>query len=151
MYARWRRNVDCYEKSMPTNLETQKWPEMWSTSLIITIPKKGDLKKCKNYRTISLICHASKILLRIIINRMNPHAEEILAEEQAGFRKKRNTREHILNSRILAEKYIDHDLKLYHNVIDYNKTTFYRVWHEGLWNMTRQFNIQERFIYLMSL
>ena len=94
---------------------------MLSKSLIITIPKKGDLKKCENYRTISLICHASKILPRIIINRMNPQAEEILEEEQKGFRKKRNTREHILNSRILAEIHIEHDLKLYHNYIDYKK------------------------------
>ena len=30
--------------------KTQEWPEMWSTSLIITIPKKGNLKKCENYR-----------------------------------------------------------------------------------------------------
>ena len=50
---------------------------MWSTSLIITIPKKGDLKKCENYRTIILICQASNILLRVISNRMNPQAEEI--------------------------------------------------------------------------
>ena len=69
------------------------------------------MKKCENYRTISLIFQASKILL-IIIVRMNPQAEEILAEEQAGFRKKRKTREHMLNSRILAEKHIEHDLKL---------------------------------------
>ena len=99
----------------------QEWPEMWSKSLIITIPKKGDMKKCDNYRIISLICHASKILLRIIINRINSQAEEILAEEQAGFRKNRNIRKHILNIRILAEKYIEHDLKLYHNFIYYKK------------------------------
>ena len=102
--------------------KTQELPEMWSKSLIITIPKKGDLKKYENYRTISIICHASKILLRIIINRMNPQSEEILAEDQAGFRKKRNTRGQILNSRILAEKHIEHDLKLYHNFIDYKKS-----------------------------
>ena len=99
--------------------KTQEWTEMWSTSLIITIPKKGDLKKCANYRTISLICHASKILIRIIINRMNPQIEKILAEEQVGFRKKRNTREYILNSRILTEKHIEYNLILYHNFIDY--------------------------------
>ena len=45
----------------------------------MTIPKKGDLKKCSNYRTISLIIHTSKILLRIILNRLIPQAEEILA------------------------------------------------------------------------
>ena len=64
---------------------------MWLKSLIITIPKKGYLKKCENYRTIRLICHSSKILLRIISNRINPQAEELMAEEQAEFRKKRNT------------------------------------------------------------
>ena len=43
----------------------------------------------------------------------------------------------ILNSRIRVEKHIEHDLKLYHNFIDYKKT-FDRVWHEGLWNVMRQ-------------
>ena len=67
---------------------TNQWPDLWSTSLIISIPKKGDLKKCSNYRTIGLkiiISHTSKILLRIILNRLIPQAEDILAEEQAGF------------------------------------------------------------------
>ena len=91
---------------MPTNLEDAGMAKDVLKSLIITIPKKGDLKKCENYRTISLICHTSNIILRIIINRMNRQEEEILAEEQAGYWKKRNTREHILNNRILAEKHI---------------------------------------------
>ena len=40
---------------------TNQWPDLWSTSLIIPIPRKGDLKKCSNYRTISLISHTIKI------------------------------------------------------------------------------------------
>ena len=70
--------------------KTKKWPDQWTKSLIIPIPKKGDSRKCSNYRTLSLIPHASKILLRIILNRLNPQAETILAEEQAGFRKSRS-------------------------------------------------------------
>ena len=66
--------------------KTKKWPDQWTKSLIIPIPKKGDSRKCSNYRTLSHIPHASKILLRIILNRLNPQAETILAEEQAGFR-----------------------------------------------------------------
>ena len=58
-------------------------PETWTTSLIIPISKKGDLKKCSNYRTISLISHTSKIILRIILNRLTPQAEDILDDEQA--------------------------------------------------------------------
>ena len=42
-------------------------PKQWTKSLIIPIAKKGDLKKCKNYRTLSLIYHSSKILLTIIL------------------------------------------------------------------------------------
>ena len=44
------------------------WPSQTTKSLIILIPKKGDLKKCKNYRTLSLICYSRKILLSISLN-----------------------------------------------------------------------------------
>ena len=46
--------------------EAEAFPELWTKSIIVTIPKKGDLKLCENYRTISLIVHASKVLLEII-------------------------------------------------------------------------------------
>jgi len=50
--------------------ETGEWPEEWTFSTFIPIPKKGDLKQCANYRTIALVSHASKILLRIILERI---------------------------------------------------------------------------------
>ena len=59
------------------------------------MPKKGDITKCENYRTISLINHGSKILLEILRKRMKPYAESILAEEQAGFRTGRSTVEQV--------------------------------------------------------
>ena len=61
-----------------------KWPENWTKSLVITLPKKGDLKMCNNYRTLSLISHPSKVLLRVILNRLKSQAKEIISEEQAG-------------------------------------------------------------------
>ena len=48
------------------------WPIPWTQSLIITLPKKGNLQQCKNYRTISLICHPSKVLLKVLLNRLKP-------------------------------------------------------------------------------
>ena len=45
-------------------------PTQWTKSLILPLAKKGDLKKCTNYRTISLISHPSKVLLKIINNRL---------------------------------------------------------------------------------
>jgi len=43
--------------------ETGEWPEEWTFSTFIPLPKKGDLKQCENYRTVALVSHASKILL----------------------------------------------------------------------------------------
>ena len=70
---------------------TGEWPTPWTQSLIITLPKKGNLQLCQNYRTISLISHSSKVMLKVILNMLKPQAEEIIAEEQAGFRAGRST------------------------------------------------------------
>ena len=74
-----------------------EWPQVWTQSLIITIPKKGNLQLCQNYRTISLISHCSKVLFKILLMRLNPQAERIIKEEQAGFRAGKNTMEQIFN------------------------------------------------------
>ena len=59
--------------------------------LVILLPEKGNLKQCQNYRTVSLISNPSKIMLRIILSRLKAKAEELLAEELAGFRPGRST------------------------------------------------------------
>ena len=100
---------------------TGEWPTTWTQSLVITLPKKGNLQLCQNYRTISLISHPSKVMLKIILNRLQPQAEEIIAEDQAGFRAGRSTTEQIFNLRILCEKYLQHQQTLYHVFIDFNR------------------------------
>ena len=83
-----------------------------------TNSKKGNLRKCiENYRTLSLICHSSKIILIIILNRLNSQAEEVLSEEQAGFRKGRSITEQIFICRNLIEKHLEIQKYLYHNSI----------------------------------
>ena len=52
------------------------WPEDWKKSIFIPIYKKGDRKECSNYRTISLIPHASKVLIKIIMDRLTIHRQE---------------------------------------------------------------------------
>ena len=79
-------------------------PTPWTQSLVITLPKKGNLQQCWNYRTTILISHPSKVMLKIVLNRLKPQAEKIIAEEQAGFRAGRSTTEQIFNLRILCEK-----------------------------------------------
>ena len=86
--------------------QTGEWPTPWTQSLVITLPKKGNLQQCQNYRTISLIRHPSKVMLKIILNRLKSQAGKIIAEEQAGFRAGRSTTEQIFNLHILCEKYL---------------------------------------------
>ena len=73
-----------------------------------------------------------KVMLKIMLNRLMPQAEKIIAEEQAGFRARRSTTEQIFNLRILCEKYLQHQQDLYHVFIDFKKA-FDRVWHAALW------------------
>ena len=75
--------------------EMKEWPKEWTQSLVIPLPKKAHIKQCQNYRTISLI---RKIMLRVILNRLKPKAEELLAEEQAAFRPGWSTVEQIVES-----------------------------------------------------
>ena len=82
--------------------QTGEWPASWTLSLGIILPKKGNPQQYQNYRTISLISHPSKVMLKIILNRLKPQAENIIAEEQAGFRAGRSTTEQIFNLRILC-------------------------------------------------
>ena len=44
--------------------KTQQWPHDQKRSVFIPIPKKGNAKECSNYRTIALISHASKVMLK---------------------------------------------------------------------------------------
>ena len=46
--------------------KTQQWPQDWKRSVFLPIPKKGNTKDCTNYRTIALISHTSKVMLKIL-------------------------------------------------------------------------------------
>ena len=50
--------------------KTQQWPQDWKRSVFIPIPKKGNAKECSNYCTIAFISHASKVMLKILQNRL---------------------------------------------------------------------------------
>ena len=94
--------------------QTGEWPTTWTQSLVITLPKKGNLQQCQNYRTISLISHVSKVMLKILLKMLKLQAKKIIAGEQAGFRSGRNTTEQIFNLRIMCERYLQHQQDLFH-------------------------------------
>ena len=72
--------------------KTQQWPQDWKRSVFIPILKKGNAKECSNYRTIALISHISKVMLKILQARLQQYVNRKLPDVQAGFRKGRGTR-----------------------------------------------------------
>ena len=129
--------------------QTGEWLTPWTQSLVITLPKKGNLLQCQNYRTISLISHASKVMLKILLNRLTPQAEMIIGEEQAGFRPGRSTTEQIFSLRILCERYLQHQQDLFHVFVDFKKA-FDRVWHAALWSIMKLYNINANLIKVIE-
>ena len=115
---------------MQEDLEDEGMAKEVRISLVIPTPKKGNLEQCTNNRTISLISHPSKIMLRVILDRLEVKAEGLLAEEQAGFRPGRSAVEHIFNGQVM-EKHLQHQHDLSHIFIGFKKA-FDRVWHAGL-------------------
>ena len=75
--------------------KTQQWPQDWKRSVFIPNPKKRNAKECSNYPTITLISHASKLMLKILQARLQPYMNREIPDVQAGFRKGRETRDQI--------------------------------------------------------
>ena len=124
-------------------------PEEWSKSILVPVPKKGDLSQCANYRTISLINHTGKILLIILLNRLKHQLEPHLSEEQAGFRKDRSTVHQILTLRLIAEKAKRHGKKIYNCFIDFQKA-FDTIKQKVIWATLRSYGIEEKMVTLLQ-
>ena len=68
------------------------------------IPKKGSTKECANHRTVSLISHASKVMLKILHASLQHYANQELPDVQVGFRIERGTRNQIASICWIIEK-----------------------------------------------
>ena len=141
--------VDIYHKLCLKIWKSEQWPEEWRKSVFVTIPKKGDLQQCCNYRTIALISHASKILLKIIMKRLGTTICNEVNDTQAGFRPNRGTRDQIMNLRSIIEKTRETDTDMYMCFIDYTKA-FDCVSHQKLLNDLKQLNVHYKIINLVQ-
>ena len=110
---------------MRTNLEnsavTKRWPDDWKRSVIILIPKKGNAKECSNYRTIALISHSSKVMLKILQARLQQYMNYELPHVQAEFRKGRGTWDQTDNICWIIKKAREFQKNIYFCFIDYAK------------------------------
>ena len=84
--------------------KTQQWPQDWKSSVFILTPKKSNAIGSSNYRTVALISHGSKVMLKILQARLQQYMNQELPDVQARFRKGRGSRDQINNIHWTIEK-----------------------------------------------
>lgn len=118
-------------------------PEDMCKSVFIALPKKAGTIECEQHRTISLMSHVTKILLRIINLRIRKHIKPEIAEEQFGFVEGKGTTNAIFILRTLIERSIAINKDLYLCFIDYTKA-FDRVRHEEMMKLLEKLQVDGR-------
>ena len=108
-------------QSMKKVWEHEKIPTKWKQGLIIKLAKKGNLKECKNSRGITLLSVVSKILGRIIIDRVRNGVDQSLRKEQAGYRRGRGTTDQVFVLRNIVEQVNEWEATLYLDFIALRK------------------------------
>ena len=101
--------------------KTQQWSQDWKRSVFIPISNKGNVKEYSNYCTITLISHASRVMLKVLQATLQQYVNCELPDVQAGFRKGGGTRDQIANNRWIIEKAREFPKNIYFYFIDYAK------------------------------
>ena len=102
--------------------------------------KERQCKECSNYRTIALISHASRVMLKVLQARLQQYVSCELLDVRAGFRKGRGTRDQIANVFWIMEKTREFQKNIYFCFIDYAKG-FDCVDHNKLWKILKEMGI----------
>lgn len=119
-------------------------PSQWESAQIIIIHKKGDNTNLENYRPISLLSHIYKLYTKIITTRLTNKLEFFLSREQAGFRTKYGTNDHLLTMKLIIEKCIEYNKPLMLIFIDFKKA-FDTVDHQKLLEALAECRIDYRY------
>jgi hypothetical protein len=101
--------------------ETGKLPKDFTRTILIPLQKKANATECGDFRTISLIAHASKVMLKVVTKRIEAKAKKFIGRNQFGFRKGCGTREAIGVLRMLCERNIENDNDVYICFVDFEK------------------------------
>ena len=111
---------------MPASLENSAAATGLEKVSFHSNPKEKQCQKCSNYRTIALISHTSKVMLKILQVRLQQYVNYELPDGQASFRKDRGIRDHIANIHWIIEKAKAFQKNIYFCFIDCPKA--FDVW-----------------------
>ena len=131
---------------MPGNLENSAVAMGLEKVVFIPIPKKGSAKECSNYHTIVLISHTSKVMLKILQERLQQYLNHELPDILAGFRKGRGTRDRIADIHWIIEKARGFQKKICFCFTDYAKAFDYSTTN---WKILKQIGIPDHLTCLL--
>jgi hypothetical protein len=87
--------------------ESGEWPKDFTEVTMVALNKKPKARKCTDHRAISLTAHVVKVVASVIRRRSEKKIEDVLGEDQFGFRKGNGTRDAIGMLRIISERTLD--------------------------------------------
>jgi hypothetical protein len=124
-------------------------PEDWRKMIIILLHKKGSREECNNARGISLLSVPGKVFTRVILNRIFRKINQIMRENQCGFRPGRGCQDQVFTMRQIMEKSSEFAQQLYACFVDF-KQAYDSVWRDGLWAVLRRYGIPEKVVKLIE-
>ena len=130
-------------------METEEIPEQWLSNVIILIHKKGSRNDLNNYRPITLMSNLYKLFSKIIVRRLTKTLDEEQPQEQAGFRSKFSTSDHLQTLNQVVEKTREHNLKLYMAFIDFKKA-FDSVEQVAVLQALKKQGVHDKYIRLLN-
>lgn len=130
-------------------LKEQKVPEQWTVSEIILIYKKGDPSEVSNYRPISLMSSLYKLFSQCLLKRIGSKIDAKQPIEQAGFRSKYSTIDHIHVLSQVIEKYKEFNSPLYIAFVDYRKA-FDSISHASIKEALQYHEVEKTYIDIIS-
>ena len=132
--------IDMTTKLLNAIYDSGTIPEDLCKSVFIALPKTPGATECELHRTISLMSHFTKILLRVLMLRVRKSLRPEISTKQFGFVRDKGTRNAIFTLSMLMERCIEVQKDLYLCFIDYSKA-FDKVKHEKLFEMLETLDI----------
>ena len=127
----------------------EKLPADLLNSVLCPIHKKGNKLDCSNYRGISLLNTAYKILANILSRRLDPYMESFVQNYQAGFRSGLSTSDQLFTIRQILQKCSEFGVETHHLFIDF-KAAYDTIIREELWHLMEEFKFPAKLTRLLK-
>ena len=129
--------------------EGEELPQEWMEGVVWPIYKKGDKLECSNYRPITVLNTAYKILSQLLFRRLSPLAKDFVGSYQAGFTDSRATTDQIFALQQILQKCREYNVPTHHLFIDF-KAAYDSIDREELWQIMHEYGFLNKLTRLIK-